>query len=566
MLSKPAFLGALIAVLYVLLYIAPLDFRPLMIPDEVRYAQIPREMIKAETLLSPRFDGMKYFEKPSSAYWPTIASMKAFGESHFAVRLPMALSVGVSALLLFLLARRARGKDGVPPLLPVAIFLVSGEVFLVGTFAVLDDVFSMFLTAAMAAFYFAWTETKPLKRHGLLLLSGAFCGAAVMSKGLLGLVLPGAAIAAFLVWERDWKAFLKMPWTPLLGAVAVAGPWVLAQHSVEPDFWRYFIMVEHFGRFVGDAGERHPQPFWLYVPILLGGFLPFTLFAYSLFKGGRKMDWGSPLLRFCVAWIAVPFILLSLSSGKLGTYILPLFPPLALLAACAFNRSLEGEDSRHFDYVAKAVAVIFAVAAILLLALQLSPLEAAKVYSKGELVKGLLAAISLFIAAALFRASAKGNEAGMKLGLLCAAPLALMLCWHFAFPGIVAKSKAPEGFLQSARPASEMRMIATADLVGSACLLYGRDDVTVYRKPGEFVYGIKSAAPERRFMEEDELKALLKAGVPDNGLAMLLPSRVLKKSLAAELQGLPFNEDTNGSISLITISGKGGRPQPAPSR
>jgi len=571
LLKSPLALGALVAALYLLLYVAPLDFRPLMIPDEIRYAQIPSEMLKADSFLSPRFDGMKYFEKPSSAYWPTMASMKLLGPSHFAVRLPMALSVGISAILLFLLARRASGKDGVSPLLPVAIFLVSGEVFLVGTFAVLDDVFSMFVTAAMAAFYFAWTESRPLKRHGLLLLAGASCGAAVMAKGLLGVVLPGAAIAAFLAWERDWKSFFRMPWTPLLGALAVAGPWALAQHWAEPEFWRYFIMVEHFGRLVGEGAERHPQPFWLYVPILLGGFMPFTAFAISLWKGGRKLDWGSPLLRYCVAWAAVPFVLLSLSSGKLGTYILPVYPPLAIMGACALRRSLDGEGAHFFSWTAKALSWLVGAAALVFLALQFGPFEAAKIYPAGASVAALLAFWGMLFAAVAFNFASGRKSPDAKLGFLCAAPLALMLCWHLALPEPAKRLKAPEESF-SLRMASnsgykpEMELFASPDLLGLACWLYGRDDVTAYRKPGEFSYGIESAKPAKRFVSDEEFNAMLAKGVPENGAAILLPKKVFRKCFEASLQGTPHGELTNGEISLVTIPGRAGRPQPEPVR
>lgn len=540
-----------IAALFLLLYLAPLEFRPLMIPDEARYSQIPREMLQKGEWLSPRFDGMKYFEKPSAGYWPVMLSMKAFGESHFAARLPQALAAGLTALLVWLLVRRS-GKDESLPFWAALVQLLFAEPFLVGTFSVLDGVLTLFTTGAMCMFYHAWTEKAFAKRQGFLLLSGVFCGLAFMTKGLIGLAIPGAAIAAFLIWMRDWKAFYRMPWTPLLGAAATATPWAVMQHLREPEFWKYFIMVEHFGRFAGEGAERHPQPFWFYIPVVIGGLTPFTAFAYTAARGGMRLDWKSPFLRFAAAWAIVPAILLSLSGGKLGTYILPIFPPLAALAAFSLFEAFKDGRAKSFGIAAQVLAGICAVAALALTALQLSGCEKVCLYGNGETYKWLLAAMSLAFMSGMLWLSANVAKAKHKMALLCASPLLLMLCWHMAFPERIATQKAPEDFIAGCakRIAPDTMLVCNSDLVGIVCWVLKRDDVILFRKTGEFDYGVKESKDERRFLDVDEFKRLVLEKGASKRVALFIPSRLIKRCVE-DLK--PLESESNGFYSLLVF-------------
>jgi 4-amino-4-deoxy-L-arabinose transferase-like glycosyltransferase len=457
---KPRTIAILLFILYLLLYIAPLSIRPMIMPDEPRYAEIPREMLASGKWLSPTFNGMPYFEKPSAAYWPAMVSMKYLGENPFAARLPYALATGLSALLVFLLARRMRRDDAVFPLLATAVFLTTAEVFGIGTFAVLDSLFALFLTGTMLSFHCAWTETSILKRQLFMLLAGLCVGAAFMVKGFLALLLPGAAIAFFLLWMRDWRAFLTLPWAALAGFLALALPWALAQHSAEPDFWMYFILVEHLGRFTGDGAERHPQPFWFYIPVLLGGLLPFTVFAYSIVKGGLKLDWRASANRFLAAWIIIPFIILSISSGKLGTYILPLFPALTLLAVfCLFQASISIRS----------------------------------------------------------------------IAIACAVTFAFGVAWPFSGP-FLDKIKSAEHFIGRQGIGKEMKVFATADMAGSVSWGLRRTDIEIFRKPGEFSFGL--AKSKRTMLSAEDLKMVMEAVPTESGLAIFMPLRLYKKAFA----------------------------------
>lgn len=143
--------------LFLLVYLFPLGARELLIPDETRYGEIPREMIASGDWVVPRLNGLRYFEKPVFGYWAQAASILIFGENSFALRLPSALAVGLSALLIYLLVLRGGGRDPEADhwlatssaLIYITCFLVVG----VGTFALLDGMFSFFITACITAFF-----------------------------------------------------------------------------------------------------------------------------------------------------------------------------------------------------------------------------------------------------------------------------------------------------------------------------------------------------------------------------------------------------------------------------
>ena len=139
----------LIASLFVLLYLMPLSVRPLFIPDETRYAEVPREMIATGDWMVPHLNGLRYFEKPVMGYWLTALSLKVFGENNLAVRLPSALAAGITMLLILLLCSASGASGPFISWLAALIFMTSGGVALIGTFAVLDSVLAMFLTATM---------------------------------------------------------------------------------------------------------------------------------------------------------------------------------------------------------------------------------------------------------------------------------------------------------------------------------------------------------------------------------------------------------------------------------
>ncbi|HUT46428.1 MAG TPA: phospholipid carrier-dependent glycosyltransferase, partial [Sedimentisphaerales bacterium] len=185
----------------------------MLIPDEFRYAEISREMLETGDWVVPHLDGLRYFEKPVLGYWLNAIGIAMFGENAFAIRFFSALAAGISAVILFFLARKYAGgyRTGI---FVAVVFLTCSEVFSIGTISVFDSMFSMFLTAAMALFFFAHMEDKPRKRICLLVLSGISCGLAFLTKGFLAFAIPAVTVIPFLIWQRRAKEIFRILWVP----------------------------------------------------------------------------------------------------------------------------------------------------------------------------------------------------------------------------------------------------------------------------------------------------------------------------------------------------------------
>ena len=226
-----------------LVYFGGLWQRPLLSPDEIRYAEIPREMLVTGNFAVPTLNGLTYYEKPALGYWLTAASMTLLGQNRFAVRFPSALFSLLTAGTVFLLG--VRGRDRRTGILACALFLTSGLVFSVGTSAVLDPPFAFFVTAGTAAGYFYHTGSTRRKKLLCLVLAGLFIGCGVMIKGLLSPLLAGLAVSAFLLLKKQYRQ-LAVSVLPVLAGMAVSAlPGALFMHQAAPDFWKEFILVEH---------------------------------------------------------------------------------------------------------------------------------------------------------------------------------------------------------------------------------------------------------------------------------------------------------------------------------
>jgi len=535
--------------LFILLYILPLSVRPLAIPDESRYAEIPREMIASGDWVVPRLAGLRYFEKPVLGYWLNALAMTLCGENAFAARLPSALSVGCSALMLFVLVRRSAGSD--LALASAAVFLTCLEVFAVGVFSVLDSMFSAFVTATMAGFFLAYREPRTATKALYLVLSGLACGLAFLTKGFLAFALPVVVIFPFLLWERRWKALLSYTWVPLLVAVLTILPWGLWIYAREKDFWRYFFWEEHIRRFLSDNAQ-HAEPVWYFIPFLLAGALPWTLLSGGAIKGlrARLQD---PLIRFSIVWLASVFIFFSASSGKLATYILPCFPPLAVLLAAGVAAHLsncERKGCRRVVCLSAAAIVILAIVVLLIHAIP----NGARIYGPAETWKWLVMAGGLLIYATILVISETQTAPLKKVAFWCAGPAVLMFSTAFLIPDRLTATKAPEAFLQ--RYASDIRpdtLIVTDDTLGPAvCWTYKRQDVFFLNKGGEMTYGLGYDDSKHRLLTIDGFNALVAEGSRAGRIVLIIRAR--SYSQWSQQLTKPQAIDTNGHFVFARFS------------
>jgi 4-amino-4-deoxy-L-arabinose transferase-like glycosyltransferase len=344
---------------FALIWFGTLEYRKLIKPDEGRYAEIAREMTATGDWLTPRLNGIKYFEKPPLQYWATAAAFTAVGEDEWSARLWPGLTGFLGILLAWFTGRRLFGPGA--GVLAAAVLASSLLYLLIGHINTLDMGLSFFLEAAVFGFLLAQHDPGHSRRW--MLLVWAALALAVLSKGIVALVLTGATLVLYSLLTRDFSPWRRLEWLrgPVL-FLAIAAPWFIAVSLANPEFARFFFIHEHFERFL-TTSHRRDHPAWYFVPILVLGLLPWTgLALQSMVQAWRRVTEGRfQPRRFLVLWCLVVFGFFSVSGSKLPSYILPLFPALALLAGDGLTRIGNIALRRHL-----AVLALIALTAVVL--------------------------------------------------------------------------------------------------------------------------------------------------------------------------------------------------------
>src|SRR5574340_195301 len=322
-----------------IIWFSNLEYRKLIKPDEGRYAEIPREMVATGDWVTPRLNDLKYFEKPPLQYWATAAAYTVFGEQQWTSRLWAALTGFAGLFIVWFAGLRLFGREaaGYASLLLGSSFLYIGMAHI----NTLDMGVTFFITLGLLSFLLAQTRTDSRQQRNWMLLAWAGMGLAVLSKGLMGLVLPGTALFIYMAVQRDFSALRRMHWLPGLAVfVLVTAPWFYLVMKANPEFFDKFFIYEHYTRFTTTKHGRY-QPWYYFIPILLGGMLPWSVLMLDTllrsFRGAKRGLDSTPAgkefnaERFLLVWIVFVYVFFSASGSKLPSYLLPIFPALALL-------------------------------------------------------------------------------------------------------------------------------------------------------------------------------------------------------------------------------------------
>ncbi|MGE5087566.1 MAG: phospholipid carrier-dependent glycosyltransferase [Candidatus Levyibacteriota bacterium] len=323
-----------LALIATVVWFANLDVRKLQHPDEGRYAEIAREMVATGNWVTPRVNGIKYFEKPALQYWLTAASFEAFGVSEWSARLPTALAGFLTVA--------AVGWAGAVLASP-AVGVYSAAVlasciwhFGIAHILTLDALLSFCLTLALVGFLLAQRAgAPPRERQRMMLVAYVATAAGILTKGVVALAIPGTTLLLYSLATRDfapWKRLYLARGLPLL--LLLAAPWFVVVSMRNPEFARFFFIHEHIQRFLTPESRR-PGPWWYFLPMLVIGLLPWTgVFLWRLRASWRDAAadaGGFSWARFCLIWSAFILVFFSVSHSKLPSYILPMFPALALV-------------------------------------------------------------------------------------------------------------------------------------------------------------------------------------------------------------------------------------------
>ena len=332
---------SIICILAALLFFPGLGSRDFWAPVEPRYAEITRVMFAKGDWLIPTVNGELYTDKPILYFWLVLLASKLTGSvNEWSVRLPTAFSaLGVVLTTYFL------GRDLLKPrigFMAATIFATSALVLWEARWAHTDMLLTFFLTLSL---YFFSRVLCGIGKKKEVLFSYALMGLATLTKGLIGIVLPGLILVVYISLRGEWRSILdwRVPWGILI-VFLVAGPWFALVTYVTGGNWlNDFIWVHHFQRYTSGFGHR--QPFYYYLTTLPADFLPWTIFlvaALASYRSKVKELW-QPIHLFLFLWFSVIFVFFSISDTKRNLYLLPAFPPLAVFIACYFDKLIEKE-------------------------------------------------------------------------------------------------------------------------------------------------------------------------------------------------------------------------------
>jgi len=310
-------------------------------PVEPRYAEIARIMFAKGEWIIPTVNGDLYTDKPILYFWLVLLGSKlAGGVNEWTVRLPSAFSA-----LGLVLATYSLGRDLFNPrigLMAAIVLATSARVLWEARWAHTDMTFAFLFTLSLYFFSRAMLRKgKPWE----FLLAYALAALATLTKGLIGVVLPGLIVLAFVALRREWKLISewRIPsgiWLFLL----VAAPWFAWVSQATDGRWlREFIFTHHIQRYASGLGHR--QPFYYYFLTFPADFLPWTTFLVPALWAARsrlKLLKG-PEVLFLSLWFFMIFFFFSLSDTKRDLYLLPLFPPAAIFTACYFANLIDKE-------------------------------------------------------------------------------------------------------------------------------------------------------------------------------------------------------------------------------
>ncbi|MBV9889612.1 MAG: glycosyltransferase family 39 protein [Rhizobacter sp.] len=357
-LDRATIAFAALAVGVACVWFLTLDARHLLPSDEGRYASIAREMLARDDWVTIRYNGLKYFEKPPLQMWMTALAFAAFGLGEWQARLWTAFSGVVGLVATAFAASRWYGKRvGV---LAALVLLAAPGWNIGGHFNSLDMGLSGALAVVLAGVLVAQhPSASSTARRNWMLVAWAAMAVAVLTKGPVAIVLPGLVLVVYSALARDVAIWRRLHLgAGLLLMVAIALPWFVLVSGRNPEFLRFFFIHEHLQRFLSPIHHREGA-WWYFVPQLLMGFLPWLGLAWAIAKVVRAEPAGTglrPLLLLAV-WAVAIFVFFSASSSKLPGYILPIYPALAILAACALDRLAPARWRRHVAVAIVAVLV-----------------------------------------------------------------------------------------------------------------------------------------------------------------------------------------------------------------
>jgi len=349
-----------------------LGTRNLSAPDELRYSEIPREMIVNHDYVVPRINGVKYFEKPPLFYWMQVACIKTFGLNEWSLRLTTALMGLFGVLATYLFSRRLydRKTGWLSALILSSMTLYFGMAHII----TLDMTVSVFITLSIYSFYLA---TQAKSKNVKYYMWGAFVAAAcaMMTKGLIGIIFPAMIAGLWVLVFHRWRQLkhLHLVSSVLIFMVLVA-PWHILVELKAPEFFNFYFIDQQFLRYATLSANRYQSPLF-YIPVIILGTLPWLCFLPQALSFLKKARWNNRAQYekdlFLISWFLFIFVFYSFSNSKLIPYVLPILPPLAIVIARYFALLTVHTQGLKRGYI--VLSSVYMICTLIITFLQISP-------------------------------------------------------------------------------------------------------------------------------------------------------------------------------------------------
>ncbi|GHB97688.1 glycosyltransferase family 39 protein [Cerasicoccus arenae] len=480
---------ALLALFFGVLFFGTTWVRPLGNPDEGRYSEIPREMVDGGDWILPRLNGVLYFYKPPLPYWLHASAITVGGHSLWVLRFwPAAISL-LGVLGTYLAARHFYGR--LAGVFGALILGTSLLFFGLSQVITLDPFVSVFMTLGLYAYLVGLYAPPGNVRRWLF--AGFYTGIslAVMSKGFMAIAIPGAIIFLWFLVLNEWRRLRDLHL--VMGAVIfliIVGPWHLAAALANPNWFDFYVIHEHFDRYLHDVSDR-TQPFWYFLVLLPIGLLPWTIFLPQTLIDVVK-SWGErrerPASWFLLIWAAFVVVFFSLSQSKLPTYILPAMPPLAILMGRYVALRIE---ERRWEVLRPAIWWLAGLLLVLALVLPVLAWVRSDDMTSGATPWIIVAALMLIVSGGVAIRFLRKKEEALALLTAFAGVVLTLLC----FNGLAAQFQQPgtRAFAEFLKPKLQPgdRVYHFADYFQDFPFYLGQPVDLLMQFPNEQTFGVE---------------------------------------------------------------------------
>src|ERR1043166_117211 len=358
---------AILALIAALFFGFQLGRRALWSPVEGHYAEIAREMVGSGNYLTPSLAGLKYLEKPPLFYWLESAAIKFYGLNEWSLRFWPAAFGAMGCLAVYFAANKL--FDRRVGLISFTILLTSPLWYGVSHVIDLDMTVSVLITCALMSFLLGSVEQSEGKRRFAMWAFFVFAALATLTKGLIGIVIPAMVIGTWIMVLNEWKILTRLYLLSVISLfLLIAAPWFVLISRANPGFLESYLFREHLQRYLTKPEGTFEQP-WAYVPILVFGMFPWAVFILQGIRHNLRFSWRQrhqhKEVVFLMLWAGLVFLFFSASSYKGAPYILPMFPPLAILIARYLTAAWE---SPHTWGVRSGSLVLLILLALLVIA------------------------------------------------------------------------------------------------------------------------------------------------------------------------------------------------------